>query len=73
MAKQTIKTEVAGRIFQIERQAGESVAAGETILLLESMKMEIPLLAPVAGTVAELLIAEGDEVAEQQAVVILEV
>lgn len=73
MASKTIKTEVAGRIFQLERHVGDRVAEGETILLLESMKMEIPLIAPAAGVIEELLVCEGEEVAEQQAVVILRV
>lgn len=70
-SRTVIKTEVAGSIFKLESQPGDSVAEGDTLLLLESMKMEIPILAPSAGTVSEILVQEGDEVAEDDEIVIL--
>ena len=47
---------------------GADVAAGDVLLVVESMKMEIPVESPVAGTVAELLVAEGDAVGEDDPV-----
>ncbi|KYO51043.1 acetyl-CoA carboxylase biotin carboxyl carrier protein subunit [Tistrella mobilis] len=66
MAETVIRSEIAGKVWKIEVPAGGRVAADEPILILESMKMEIPVNAPVDGTVTEILVAEGDTVAEDQ-------
>ncbi|AFK57433.1 acetyl-CoA carboxylase biotin carboxyl carrier protein subunit [Tistrella mobilis] len=66
MADTVIRSEIAGKVWKIEVPAGGRVAADEPILILESMKMEIPVNAPVDGTVTEILVAEGDTVAEDQ-------
>ncbi len=55
---------VHGSVIAIEVTAGQAVAAGQTLLLLESMKMEVPLVAPVAGVVKSLAAAVGDVVGE---------
>ena len=67
-----IETEVAGKVWKIETAVGQSVAADDTLILIESMKMEIPLAAPRAGTIVEILVAEGDVVVEGQVVVLLD-
>lgn len=59
-----VESEIAGSVWKIEKREGEPLAAGEVILVIESMKMEIPVEAPCAGTLAELRVAEGDEVRE---------
>lgn len=61
-------SEVTGTVWKIEAPVGTAVAEGDTILIVESMKMEIPLCAPCAGTVREIRVAEGDAVAENQPV-----
>lgn len=66
MAMHRIESQVTGTVWKLERQNGDAVAAGDTILIIESMKMEIPLDAPAAGTLRELLVAEGDSVTEGQ-------
>ncbi|HAE48278.1 MAG: acetyl-CoA carboxylase biotin carboxyl carrier protein subunit [Tistrella sp.] len=66
MAETVIRSEIAGKVWKIEVPAGGRVAADEPILILESMKMEIPVNAPLDGTVTEILVAEGDTVAEDQ-------
>ena len=68
MAKKRILAEVAGKVLRVEAPVGTKVADGDTILLLECMKMEIPLIAPGPGSIAELLVTEGDSVAEGQTV-----
>ena len=68
-----IKCEVAGRVVHIEAAAGASVSQDDTILIIESMKMEIPLFAPRAGTVKSILVTEGDDIAEDQEAVLLEI
>jgi acetyl-CoA carboxylase biotin carboxyl carrier protein len=73
MALLRIKCEVAGKVVRIEAAAGASVAQDDTILIVESMKMEIPLFAPAAGVVHSILVAEGDDVAEDQEAALLEV
>ncbi len=67
-----IETEVAGKVWKIETAVGQSVATDDTLILIESMKMEIPVAAPRAGTIVEILVAEGDVVAEGQVVVLLD-
>jgi acetyl-CoA carboxylase biotin carboxyl carrier protein len=66
MALLRLKFEVAGKVVRIEAAAGASVAQDDAILIVESMKMEIPLFAPAAGVVKSILVAEGDDVAEDQ-------
>jgi len=68
-----LRCEVAGRVVRIEAQAGAAVQAEETILIVESMKMEIPLFAPAAGVIESILVAEGDDIAEDQEAVLLEI
>ena len=59
-----VVAEVAGKVWKIEASAGTHLAAEDTILILESMKMEIPVAAPAAGTLRSLLVKEGDAVNE---------
>ena len=66
-----VVTEVAGKVWKIEAQVGAKLAADEVILILESMKMEIPVVSPSAGKLLELQVKEGDTVAEGQVVAIL--
>jgi acetyl-CoA carboxylase biotin carboxyl carrier protein len=72
MARQAVEAEVSGTVAKIERREGERVARDEPIMMLELMKMEIPVAAPADGTLVRLLVAEGDLVTEGQQVAILE-
>ena len=67
----SVRSEVAGSIWKIEVAVGQKVAQGDALIIIESMKMEIPVEAPAAGTVAEIRVAEGDRVAEGAVVVTL--
>ena len=71
MADIRVKSEISGSVWKILKQAGEAVAAEEDVLLLESMKMEIPVVAPRAGTVLEVMVAEGEAVAEGDVVLVI--
>jgi acetyl-CoA carboxylase biotin carboxyl carrier protein len=73
MARKEVKSEITGAVWKITRQQGDQVAEEDEILILESMKMEIPVLAETRGTIVEILVKEGDAVAEGQAVAIVEV
>lgn len=55
---------MAGTVWKIVKAVGDSVDFGDTVAILESMKMEIPVEADAAGTVVKLLVAEGDVVDE---------
>ncbi len=68
-----LKSEVAGKVWQIETKIGDMVAVDDAVIVLESMKMEIPVEAVVAGKLVEILVTEGDPIAEGQAVAIIEV
>ena len=67
-----VEAQITGNVWKIEKRAGESVAADEVILILESMKMEIPVEAPCAGRIAELRVNEGDSVEEGDVLVVLD-
>ena len=68
-----VKTEITGNVWKIVTEVGDSVPEDEPIMILESMKMEIPVTATEDGTLKELLVAEGDVVTEGQVVARLEV
>ncbi|WP_413098291.1 acetyl-CoA carboxylase biotin carboxyl carrier protein subunit [Streptomyces sp. Inha503] len=57
-----IKSEVVGTVYRVLVEAGEQVDDAQPLILLESMKMEIPVVSPSAGTVGEINIVEGDSV-----------
>jgi acetyl-CoA carboxylase biotin carboxyl carrier protein len=61
-----VKAELAGNLWKIVVRQGQAVAADETLMILESMKMEIPIAAPRAGTVTRILVREGETVQEGQ-------
>jgi biotin carboxyl carrier protein len=65
---ETILCEVTGMVWKIEAAPGTAVAEGDTLLIVESMKMEIPVCAPCAGVVRQVFVAEGEPVAEGQPV-----
>ncbi len=66
-----VKSEVGGSVWKIEVTVGQAVAEGDTLLIVESMKMEIPLMAPVSGTVQEIRVAESDMVDEDQVLLVI--
>ena len=66
MPRQTIQSEIPGRVMTIEAPVGSDVTEDDPVLMLESMKMEIPVVAPVAGKIIEILVAEEDTVEEGQ-------
>ena len=72
MAKQDVESEVTGNVWKVLKKAGDSVAEGEAIMILESMKMEIPIEAPSDGTVASILVQPEDQVEEDQVVAVIE-
>ena len=72
MAKYEAKTEVTGSVWKIVSVVGQALEAGDTIMIVESMKMEIPVIAEEAGTIAEFRVQEGASVAEGQVVAILD-
>ena len=71
MAQHRIESLVTGTVWKIERQVGDTLAAGDTILIIESMKMEIPIDAPTNGVLGELLVDEGESVSEGQVLALL--
>lgn len=68
MAKSAAISEVSGTVWKVLVAVGDTVSEYQELMLIESMKMEIPVLAPKAGRIAELLVAEADAVAAEQPV-----
>lgn len=66
-----IESEISGLVWKLEVKPGDAVAEDQVLMILESMKMEIPVQAPCAGTVQQLLVNEGDAVSEGQVLVVL--
>ena len=59
-----VRAELTATVWKVVAEVGSVVSAGDELLILESMKMEIPVTAPEGGTLAEMNVAEGDAVAE---------
>jgi acetyl-CoA carboxylase biotin carboxyl carrier protein len=72
MARIEIESDVTGTVWKIEVEEGAQVAEGQTLIILESMKMEIPVVATDAGKVAEIMVDEEEPVSEGQVVVVIE-
>ena len=68
-----IRSPIAGSVWKLEKQAGETVGRDEAILILESMKMEFPIQAPSRGVVSKILVAESELVDEGALVALMEV
>ena len=66
MAEEWIQSEVSGTVWKIKKTVADVVEEDDVILILESMKMEIPVVAPVSGTISEMLVEEGATVEEEQ-------
>ena len=71
MAEIRVRSEIAGSVWKIAVAIGDEVAEDDPLVILESMKLEIPLLAPRAGVVKEILVAEGEPIGEGDVAVIL--
>lgn len=67
-----IESHIAGNLWQVSVSEGETVSAGDVLVILESMKMEIPLIAPVGGVVREVRAQPGSPVRAGQRVVVIE-
>ena len=68
----SVDSHIAGNLWQVQIEVGTRVAAGDVLVILESMKMEIPVLAPMAGVVREVRVQPGSAVRAGQRVVVLE-
>ena len=67
-----VEAHITGTVWKIEVSVGDTVQEGDTVLVLESMKMEMPVEAEEDGTVSEILVEEGQSVSEGDALVVLE-
>ena len=72
MARIEVKSEITGTVWQVKASIGDRVDSGDTLVVIESMKMEIPVITEDPGTVKEILVREKQPVAEGQVVVVLE-
>jgi acetyl-CoA carboxylase biotin carboxyl carrier protein len=72
MASINVKSEIAGNVWKIQVKPGDKVELEGEIMILESMKMEIPLLSPKAGTIKEIRVSEGEAIGEGHVVAILD-
>ena len=66
-----LKTEVTGSVWKIVAAVGQKLEDGDTVMIIESMKMEIPVIVETGGTISRLLVEEKAPVSEGQAVAIL--
>ena len=72
MARYEVESEVQGNVWKIEVGEGDRVSAGDVLIILESMKMEIPVEAPGPGRVVEVRVSEGQNVDEGDVLVVLD-
>ena len=66
-----VRAEIVASVLEVVVRKGDQIGAGDTLVLLESMKMEIPVLAEVAGTVSEVVVAPGDVVRDGDPLVVI--
>ena len=63
-----VTTGTAGKVFKVVASEGDAVKTGDAVVILEAMKMEIPVVAPCDGTVSSIVVSEGDSVGSGEAV-----
>jgi biotin carboxyl carrier protein len=66
-----VRAEMVANVWKVVVSAGDPVADGDTLVILESMKMEIPVIAESSGTIAELAVSEGDVVQEGDLIAVI--
>ena len=71
MASVDVKTEITGNVWKVETQVGAKVEEGDILVILESMKMEIPIVAPESGEVTSVNVEEGGVITEGETVVVI--
>ena len=67
-----IRAEMVANVWKIEKVVGDTVSDGDTLVILESMKMEIPVVSEVDGVVAQIAVNEGDVVQEGDLIAVVE-
>jgi acetyl-CoA carboxylase biotin carboxyl carrier protein len=67
-----VRAEMVANVWKVVATEGGQVADGDTLVILESMKMEIPVLAEASGTLTELAVAEGDVIQEGDLIAVIE-
>jgi len=67
-----VEAQIAGNVWKIETEIGAEVDLEDTLLIIESMKMEIPVEAPCAGRVAEIRVREGESIEEGAVLAVIE-
>ena len=72
MARETVEVPLTGKIISVNVQVGDEVKEGDVLCILESMKMENPILAPIDGTVAEVGVAAEQVVKPGEIIAIIE-
>jgi len=72
VARHEVESEVQGNVWKVEVAVGDRVSEGDVLIILESMKMEIPVESPAAGTVVELRVQPEDAVDEEQVLAVVE-
>jgi acetyl-CoA carboxylase biotin carboxyl carrier protein len=68
----TVVAELVANVLKVTAQAGDEVGPEDTLVILESMKMEIPVLAEVAGTITEMKVAEGEVVRDGDPIAVID-
>ena len=67
-----VEAQIAGNLWKIEKAVGDAVAVDDVIMIIESMKMEIPVEAPCDGTIARICVSEGDRIEEGIVLAVIE-
>ncbi len=72
MSRVEVRSEIPGSVISIDATIGDTLAEDDPVITVESMKMEIPVPAPIGGRVVEIRVEEGEAIAAEQVVAILE-
>ena len=72
MAKETVEVPITGKVISIDVKVGDTVKEGDVICVLESMKMENPILAPVDGTITEIGVTADQVVKPGEMIAVIE-